>query len=54
MNNHNHHHHHSRRHHIIIIIIGKTDLFEPWPSLEDSTRLHPVFTSFNFETIYFS
>jgi hypothetical protein len=29
---------------VIIIIIGKTALFEPQSSLEDSARLHPVFT----------
>jgi hypothetical protein len=30
------------------IIIGKTTLFEPQPSLEDSAGLHPVFTFFHF------
>jgi hypothetical protein len=36
-----------------IIIIGKTALFEPYSSLEDSARLHPVFTSLDFATIIF-
>jgi hypothetical protein len=36
---------------IIIIIIGKTALFEPQPSLDDSATLHPVFTSLDFATI---
>jgi hypothetical protein len=35
----------------IITTIGKTALFEPQPSLEDSARLHPVFTSLDFVTI---
>jgi hypothetical protein len=30
------------------IIIGRTALFEPLPSLEDSARLHPVCTSLDF------
>jgi hypothetical protein len=34
-----------------IITIGKTALFEPWPSLEDSARSHPVFTYLDFITI---
>jgi hypothetical protein len=38
---------------MIGIIIGKTDLFEPYPSLEDSARFHLVFTSLNFATIFF-
>jgi hypothetical protein len=29
---------------IIIIIIGKTALFDPQPSFEDSARLHLAFT----------
>jgi hypothetical protein len=37
---------------IIIIIIGKTTLFQPWPSLEDSAGLHPVFISLDFATIF--
>jgi hypothetical protein len=38
---------------IIIIIIGKTALFEPYPSLEDSARLHPVFHLFGFRNTNF-
>jgi hypothetical protein len=38
---------------IIIIIIVRTALLEPWPSLEDSVILHPVYTSFDFATIIF-
>jgi hypothetical protein len=34
-------------------IIVKTVLFEPYPSLEDSVRLHPVFTSLDFAIIIF-
>jgi hypothetical protein len=37
----------------IIIIIGKTTLFEPQPSLQDSARLRLVFTSLDFATIFF-
>jgi hypothetical protein len=33
--------------------IGKTALFEPQPSLEDSTSLHPVFASLDFATLIF-
>jgi hypothetical protein len=36
-----------------IITIGKTALLEPQPSLEDCVRLHPVFTSLDFPTIFF-
>jgi hypothetical protein len=36
---------------IINIVIGKTDLFEPYPSLEHSARLHLVFTSLDFVTV---
>jgi hypothetical protein len=32
---------------------GKTTLFELMPSLEDSVRLHPAFTSLDFATIFF-
>jgi hypothetical protein len=39
--------------HIIIIIIGRTTLFEPQPSLEDSARFDPVFTSLDFVTVFF-
>jgi hypothetical protein len=35
---------------IIIIIIGKAAPFEPYPSLEDSARFDPVFTSMDFAT----
>jgi hypothetical protein len=38
---------------IIIIIIGKTALFEPWPSLEDSAIFHLVFSSLDLATIFF-
>jgi hypothetical protein len=38
---------------IFVIIIGNTALLEPQPSLEDSARLHPVFTSFDSSTIIF-
>jgi hypothetical protein len=38
---------------IITIIIGKTALFEAQPSLEESARLHAVFTSLDYETIFF-
>jgi hypothetical protein len=37
---------------IVIIIIGKTALFEPQPSLEDSVRLYLVFTSLDFVTVF--
>jgi hypothetical protein len=37
----------------IIVIIGRTVLFEPQPSLEDSIRMHLVFTSLDFETTIF-
>jgi hypothetical protein len=30
--------------------MGKTALFEPQPSLEDSTGMHPVFISLDFST----
>jgi hypothetical protein len=35
----------------IIIIVSKTALFEPQLFLEDSVKMHPVFTSLNFVTI---
>jgi hypothetical protein len=38
---------------IIIIINGKTALFEPWPSLEDSARLRPVVTYLDFTAVMF-
>jgi hypothetical protein len=38
---------------IIIIIIGKAGLSEPWPYLEDFARLHLVFPSLDFATIFF-
>jgi hypothetical protein len=38
---------------IIILIIGKTGRLEPYPSLEDSAKLHPVFISLNFTTVTF-
>jgi hypothetical protein len=38
---------------IIIIIIGKTALFEPQPSLEDSATLHPGFELFGFRDSIF-
>jgi hypothetical protein len=38
----------------IIIIIGDAALFEPWPSLEYSTNFHPVFTSLEFASDFFS
>jgi hypothetical protein len=34
-------------------ILGKTALFEPEPSLEESARLHPVFISLDFATVIF-
>jgi hypothetical protein len=37
----------------IIIITCKTALFEPYPSLEDSTTFDPVSTSLDFATIIF-
>jgi hypothetical protein len=37
----------------MIIITDKTALFEPWPYLDDSASLHPVFTSLDFATIFF-
>jgi hypothetical protein len=36
---------------MIVIIIGKTALFEPQPSLEDSAGLYAVFNSLDFATI---
>jgi hypothetical protein len=36
---------------IIIIIFGKTTLFEPYLSLEDSIGLHQVFTSLDFSAV---
>jgi hypothetical protein len=38
---------------IIMIIMDKTELFEPSPSIENSTRFYPVFTSLDFETFFF-
>jgi hypothetical protein len=38
---------------IHIIIIDKTALFEPQPALEDSARLHGIFTSLDFATLFF-
>jgi hypothetical protein len=38
---------------IHIITTGKTALFEPEPSLEDSASLHPVFTSLDFTIIFY-
>jgi hypothetical protein len=38
----------------LIIIFGKRALFEPWPSLEDSARLHLVFTSLDFVEKFFT
>jgi hypothetical protein len=36
----------------LIIIIGRAAApFEPYTSLEDSARWHPVFTSSNFATV---
>jgi hypothetical protein len=40
-----HHHHHHHHHHRQYI---------PYLSLEDSARLHPVFTSFDFVTIFYT
>lgn len=37
----------------LIILIGKSALFVPQSSLEDSVKLHPVFTSSDFATIVF-
>jgi hypothetical protein len=39
----------------ISIIVGKTAIFEPQPSIEDSTRFvnHLVFITFNFAVIIF-
>jgi hypothetical protein len=36
---------------INIIIICGTDLLDPYPSLQDSARLHPVFTSLNYPAV---
>jgi hypothetical protein len=33
--------------------MGKTALFESYPSLEGSARLHPGFTSLDFATVIF-
>jgi hypothetical protein len=38
---------------MIVIIIGKTALSELYLSLEDSARLHPVFTSLDFSKIIY-
>jgi hypothetical protein len=38
---------------IKIIIIGRIYLFEPQPSLENSARFDPVFTSLDFAAIIF-
>jgi hypothetical protein len=35
------------------VVIGETALVEPQPSSENSTRLHPVFSSLDFATIIF-
>jgi hypothetical protein len=37
----------------IIIISGKTALFDPQPSIEDSVSSDPVFTCLDFATIFF-
>jgi hypothetical protein len=37
---------------IIIINIDKTALFEPYPSLKDSARLHLAYISLDFVTIF--
>jgi hypothetical protein len=37
----------------LVIIIGKRAVFETQPSLEDSARFDPVFTSLNFATTAF-
>jgi hypothetical protein len=39
---------------IIVIIIGKTALFEPWTSFENSATLHPVFTFLDLVTLFFT
>jgi hypothetical protein len=36
---------------VLFIIIGKTAIFEQQPSLKDSARLNPVFTSLDFVTV---
>jgi hypothetical protein len=36
-----------------IIIIGKTELFDPQPSLKDCARFYSGFTSLNFATVIF-
>jgi hypothetical protein len=36
----------------LIIIIDKTTLFEPYVSLDDSARLHPVFSLLDFAIIF--
>jgi hypothetical protein len=37
----------------MIIVIEKTTLYELWPSLQNSARFDPVFTSLDFATIHF-
>jgi hypothetical protein len=37
-----------------IIIIGKPALLEPQPSLEDSARIHAIYTSSDFTTVLIS
>jgi hypothetical protein len=39
---------------IFIIIIGKTAVFEPWPSLQYSVKFQLDFTSSDLATIFFS
>jgi hypothetical protein len=38
----------------IVIIIGKTALFKPYPSLENSARLHPDFISLDPQQYFFT
>jgi hypothetical protein len=38
----------------VIIMIGKTALFEPQSSSDDSAKLQPVFTYLDFATIFFT
>jgi hypothetical protein len=37
---------------LFLTIIGKITIFGPWPSLEDSARFHPVFTSLVFAVVF--
>jgi hypothetical protein len=38
---------------VIIFMIDKTALRKPWLSLENCAKLHPVFPSLDFMTIFY-